>query len=219
VATVSHYYPAADLHLGIMAIRDALSINLDESPVGPAAPGKKGRRTKGKGRLQAAPEHSQKSRAVNILSTLFVVFILVAGVGWAIYGSRKTPAEPQLQVTSDKETYSIGALVKLSVKLSNVNGVDRTYELPTAQEFEVQIFNESGGAVARYNPVVQQVATKLLIRGGDTQLLGVFYWNQTVEEYSGSNSSWAPVPSGSYLVKSWLNGHGDVSAQKTFVIA
>lgn len=201
-----------------MAIRDGISIELDEErarqKAQEAAPRGKRRRKAPAAELVPSPR-----KASVIVAVLAIAFIFVVASAYAFFNPKGTPPEPKIEISPDKPSYSACETITMTIRLTNPpDGVLRSYELGTTQKFQLEVYNESGSVVASYAPQVSQVKTKVTIGPGQSETLGDFKWNQTLEVSAGANTTYVQVPAGMYSFKVWLNGHPDIWAKKNLIL-
>jgi hypothetical protein len=201
-----------------MAIRDGISIELDDERARQkaleAAP--RGKRRRKAATAQEAPRPRKASVVVAVLA---IAFIFVVASAYAFFNLRGTPPEPKIEISPDKTSYSACETITMTIRLTNPqDGVLRSYELGTTQKFQLEVYNESGSVVASYDPQVSQVKTKVAVGPGQSETLGTFKWNQTMEVTAGANTTYVPVPAGMYTFKAWLNEHPDIWAKRNLVL-
>jgi len=202
-----------------MAIRDGLLIEVEEERARQEAR-EAGPRPKGRRKAAAAEEERLRPRRASaVLAVLAVVFIFVVASAYAFFSLRQEPPGPRVELDMAKAAFAPGEPVNITVWLVNPKaGVEVVYELSTAKNFTLQIFNASGSAVASTKGQGQNVPTRIRLGPGASAKLGTFEWNQTIEVIEGANVTYEQVPSGIYTVKAWLEEHTELWATKNILI-
>jgi hypothetical protein len=200
-----------------MAIRDGISIEIDEERAREEAPqsATAGKRRR-KASAQAASVEAPRRKPSAVLAVLAIVFIFVVASAYAFFGLRQTNPDPRIEIGLERTSYSLCETVNMTVWLVNpANGIWREYELGTAQKFQLEVY---GSAVAGYDPQLQPGKAKVTIGAGERTSLGTFQWNQTTEVSVGANITYVQVPAGMYTVEARLSGHPDIWAKRNLVI-
>jgi len=202
-----------------MAIRDGLLIEVEEERARErareAAPRGKGRR-----KAAAAQEELPRQRQVSmVMAVLAVVFIFVVASAYAFFTLRQDHPGPKLVLEMAKAAYAPGEIVNITVRLENPSsGELQVYELSTTKKFSLQIVNESGSAVASTYGQGQNVPTRIEVGPGESEELGTFEWNQTVEAVEGGNVTYEQVPPGIYTIQASLEEHTELWVKKNVLI-
>jgi len=191
-----------------MAIRDGMTIDLDEARTEPVVR---------KGKLKyVAPPRQPAHRRVQKIAAALLVAVLVFGAVYYFYTQRDVP--DTLRLSLDKSTFSAGEEIVVAVHLQNNGPKSRSYVLSTSQSFGLEMMNSTGGIVAEYAPNATQQTRQLVVEPGQSLRLGEFSWNQTLHGYDGENETWTQVPAGDYTIKAYFKGSADIAAEKRITI-
>lgn len=206
-----------------MAIRDGISIELDEERAREeeARSSVRGRKRRGKAFPQGVPEERPARRKPSaVLAVLAIVFIFLVASAYAFFGLRQNPSEPVVEIGLEKTAFSFCETVNVTVWLSNPsNGVFHEYRLDQSQKFQLDIKNESGGVVAASEIGPGSGKTTVTVQPGQRVELGTFWWNQTVAFDDGTNVTYVKASPGMYVIRASLDGHPGIWAKRNIVLS
>ena len=216
--------PQADDRAATMAIRDGISIELDQERARQeqlARAAARKRKRGGKAQPGAGAESGEAGRRPSaVLAVLAIVFIFVMAAAYAFFGLRQTPAVPSIEIGLEKTDFSLGETVNVTIWLRNPpNGALRDYSIETSQKFQLGIKNQSGGVVAASVPEPVDQKTSFTLKPGDRLEIGAFQWNQTVAAGDGANVTYVRAPTGMYTIQAWFSADSSIWAQRNIILA